>query len=236
MLPTLFFLLFGAETPDSGIVSVQREIAAADGIKGYYSTTYSKEETLYWQQIPAWIRSDAANRKVKRVLDIGCGYGTLLGFATQTYRAAGYCMDFIDYLRPAFFQPRKLTFAKGNIELDPIPWGEKFDVIVMTEVLEHFNFNPAPTLKKIHDALPRGGVLFLSTPDEKEWGREFKYYKKVSAMPMPDRSAKVVDAHVFIYSKAEVTKLLSDAGFRIEKFDYSPGVGHRHFNIMASAN
>ncbi len=166
-------------------------------------------------------------------MDIGCGCGTLLGFATQTYGAAGSCTDFIDDLRPAFSQPRKLTFSKGNIELDPIPWTGTFDAIIMTEVLEHLNFNPAPALKKIHAALPAGGVFFLSTPDEKEWGREFKYCKKISAMPMPDRAARIVDAHVFIYSKAELTKLPMDAGFRVEKLDYSPGVGDRHFNIMA---
>ncbi len=233
MLP--YFLLFLAADvlSDSRIAQVQSEIAKADGVKGYYATTYSKEETLYWKNIPEWIREDAANRKVKRVLDIGCGYGTLLGYAAQTYSAAGFCLDFNDYMRPAFSTPRNLTFRKGNIELDAIPWKEQFDTIVMTEVLEHFNFYPVPTLQKIHAALAPGGVFFLSTPDEKEWGREFKYYKTVSAMPMPDRTAKVVDAHVFIYSKTEVTKLLTDAGFRIEKFDYAPGVGHRHFNIMA---
>ena len=226
-------LLFSAIALDPRIVEVQNEIAKADGLKGYYATTYSKEEALYWKQIPGWIREDAANRKVKRVLDIGCGYGTLLGFAAQTYAAEGFCMDFNPYMRPAYSDPRKLTFRKGNIELDAIPWKESFDTIIMTEVLEHFNFNPSPTFEKIHSALAAGGVLFLSTPDEKEWGREIKYYKNISAMPMPDRTAKVVDAHVFIYSKAEITKLLTDAGFRIEKFDYSPGVGHRHFNVMA---
>ena len=236
MLPPFLLFLLGAISPDPRIAEVQSEIARADGVKGYYATTYSKEETLYWRNIPGWIREDAAKRKVKRVLDIGCGYGTLLGFASQTYGAAGFCMDFIEYLRPAFSQPRHLTLAKGNIELDAIPWKEPFDAIIMTEVMEHFNFNPAPTLKKIHDALSPGGVLFLSTPDEKEWGRELKYYKKVAEMPMPNRSAKVIDAHVFVYSRAEVTKLLTEAGFRIEKFDYSPGVGHRHFNVMAFAN
>lgn len=233
MLPLLFLFLADAVSPDPRIAQVQSEIAKADGAQGYYAKTYSKEETLYWKQIPGWIRQDAATRKVKRVLDIGCGYGTLLGFAAQTYSASGFCLDSTEYIRPAFAGPRKLVFRKGNIELDAIPWKEQFDTIVMTEVLEHFNFSPVPTLQKIYGALVPGGVLFLSTPDEKEWGREFKYYKTISAMPMPDRAAKVMDAHVFIYSKAEVTKLLNDAGFRIEKFDYAPGVGHRHFNVMA---
>jgi hypothetical protein len=50
---------------------------------------------------------------------------------------------------------------------------------------------------------------------------------------MPDRSKPVRDAHIWIYSKAELTQLLKAAGFRVEKLDYSPGVGHRHFNVVA---
>ena len=229
----LFGLLLAAQDP--ALVTIQDAIAKVDGPAGYYTTTYSKQEHLYWKNIPDWIRADAASRPVGRVLDIGCGYGTLLGFAAQVYKADGFCMDVNDYMRPPFYQPRKLKFAKANIEIDAIPWTEKFDAIIMTEVLEHFNFYPVPTLVKIREALAPGGRLYLSTPDEKEWGREFKYYKGMADMPMPDRAAKFVDAHIFVYSKVEVLKLLADAGFRVEKFEYAPGVGRRHFNVVAAS-
>ena len=98
MLP-LFLLFFApAAEPEPAIAAIQREIAQADGIGGYYDTTYSKEEFLYWKLIPGWIRADAATRKAARVLDIGCGYGTLLVFAAETYHASGSCLDVIDYL------------------------------------------------------------------------------------------------------------------------------------------
>ena len=218
----------------AGIVAIQQELAVIDGPKGYYTTTYSKEETSYWKHLPTWIEADAKTRAATRVLDIGCGYGALLAFAAKQYAASGYCMDVSEYLWPKFRDSHKLAWAKGNVELDPIPFPGTFDVIIMTEVLEHFNFQPAPTLIKIHDALAPGGLLFLSTPDAQQWGRETKYYQQLADLPPPHSSAKIVDGHIWVYSKEELLSILKSAGFRILKLEYAPGIGHRHFNIMAA--
>lgn len=212
---------------------IQDRIADSDGKTGYYNTTYRKMELLYWQKLPGWMREDAQHRHVERILDIGCGYGTLLTLATRTYNGQGYCFDISDYLKPSFARAHNLAFARGNIELDPLPWREKFDVIIMTEVLEHFNFQPLPALKKIHAALVPGGVLFLSTPDARDWGRLTKYYKHLSDLPMPDRAAPVRDAHIWIYSERELSGLLDQAGFKISRLEYSKGNGNRHFNVLA---
>ena len=104
---------------------------------------------------------------------------------------------------------------------------------MMTEVIEHFNFQPLPTLRKIHDALAPAGVFFLSTPDEHEWGRELKYYRRLADLPAADPSRKFQDGHIWIYSKSELTSLLRQAGFRVIRLEYAPGVQNRHFNIQA---
>jgi SAM-dependent methyltransferase len=217
---------------DAELTAIQEEIARADAA-GYYRSTYRKMEPLYWQMIPAWMREDAGGRKVTRILDIGCGYGTLLTLATRIYGASGYCMDLRAYLKPAFARKHDLLFARGNIELAAIPFSGKFDVVILTEVLEHFNFQPLPTLRKIHDALGPGGVLFLSTPDQRDWGPLLKFYRRLSDLPMPDPSRPIRDTHIWIYSEEEVTTLLEQAGFRLARLDYSPGNGNRHFNILA---
>jgi hypothetical protein len=38
---------------------------------------------------------------------------------------------------------------------------------------------------------------------------------------------------MWMYNKGELTGALQDAGFRIVKLTYSPGVRGRHFNIWA---
>jgi len=234
ILLALTLLLTRAETADLQLTAIEDEIARADGLEGYYATTYRKMESLYWQNIPGWLREDARTRKpAPRILDIGCGYGTLLTLAAITYRGQGYCMDARDYLKPAFARRHGLQFIRGNIELDPIPWTGKFDVIILTEVLEHFNFQPLPTLQKIHDALTDDGVLFLSTPDARDWGRLYKYYQQLSDLPMPDPHLPIRDAHIWIYNESEVTNLLQESGFEIVRLAYSKGNGNRHFNIEA---
>jgi SAM-dependent methyltransferase len=230
--------LFGAEKPasdDAELAKIQGEIARYDGLTGFYAREYSKAEPRYWTRIVPWMHQDATTRKVKRILDVGCGYGTLLALSTGIYHAQGYCFDVTDYLKPPFAKARGLAFAKGNIELDPLPWEEKFDVVVFTEVLEHFNFQPQPTLAKIHDAMNPGAVLFLSTPDARDWGRETRYYKHLSDLPMPNRSIPIRDAHIWIYDKHELLSLLEATGFQISQCDYAPGGGNRHFNIRAIA-
>jgi SAM-dependent methyltransferase len=228
---TVFAAKYNVPTPDPVIARIQDQIASLDTRGGYYSTTYRKDETLYWVNLPGWMHRDAGIHKAGRILDIGCGYGTLLAFAAELYDAEAYCMDVIHYV-PRFGEIRGFKFTSGNIQLDSVPAPGSFDVILMTEVLEHFNFDPLPTLKKIRDALAPDGVFFLSTPDADEWGRQTKYYPRLRDLPPADPSKKFVDDHIWIYNRKELFRLLADAGFRTDRFAYSPGVGHRHFNLQ----
>lgn len=226
----VFAAKYNLPAPDPAIAPIQDQIAALDSPSGYYSTRYRKDEVLYWANLPGWMRRDADHHKVERILDIGCGYGTLLAFAAEVYRGTSYCIDVTHYI-PRFGEIRGFHFTAGNIQLDPVPAPGSFDVILMTEVLEHFNFEPLPTLKKIHDALAPGGVFFLSTPDADQWGRQTRYYAHLKELPPADASRKFIDDHIWIYNRKELLNLTAEAGFRVDQFAYSPGVGHRHFNL-----
>jgi SAM-dependent methyltransferase len=216
--------------PDPALGPIQDQIATFDTPHGYYATTYRRDEALYWASIPQWMRGDAAKHKTANVLDIGCGYGTLLALAADVYHAQAHCMDVVHYM-PGFGQARGFHFTPGNIQIDPVPPPGTFDVILMTEVLEHFNFDPVPTLKKILSALAPGGVFFLSTPDAAEWGRQTKYYSRLEDLPSASSSIPFIDDHVWIYSREELLDVVQQAGFVVSRFAYSPGVGHRHFNL-----
>jgi len=214
------------------ILAAQQAVVRADAAGGFYEKSYQHAEPFYWWLIPGWMEEDAAHRRANRILDVGCGYGTLLSVATTIYGAPGYCVDVTPYLMPPVAARRHLQFARGNIELDPIPWPGHFDVIVMTEVLEHFNFQPVPTLKKIRAALAPDGLFFLSTPDAKEWGTTQKYYKRLQDIPMPSPGRAVVDDHVWQYREEELRQVLKAAGFSAVRWGHSPGTGLRHFNVV----
>ena len=220
------------------ITAIQQAIAEADGLDGYYATGYRQAETSYWQYLPAWMAAHSSKvvGHEARILDVGCGYGTLLTLAVEIYDGQGSCLDIREYLPKAVREQYGLEFVKANAELDPIPGGP-YDVIIMTEVIEHFNFHPLPTLQKLHDALAPGGRLFLSTPDSAQWGRLYDFHRSLDDIPLPPQAnetrPKTTDEHRWMYSASEITGVLEAAGFQVMKVEYSPGIRGRHFNIVA---
>lgn len=209
----------------------QHEIAKLNPHPNYLKI-YRDQEIYFWVHIPKWIMKDWANRKVKKCLDIGCAYGTLALYCKKLFNCEVYCTDYVDtYISPSLVKKYKFMFSINNIELDPFPWNDKFDVIIFTEVLEHLNFNPIPTLKKIRDLLSDNGKLYLSTPDASQWGKITKYYSCVNDMPPPRKGLPIIDDHIYQYCKSELLQILDVAGFKVKRFSYSPGKVARHFNL-----
>jgi SAM-dependent methyltransferase len=212
----------------------QEEIASLDPHPGYLKA-YRREEDRYWWHIPRWLSEDAGRRKIETVLDIGCAYGTLLLFAKELTSCHPYAIDFVSgYLSPAVIARHEIQFLVNNIELDPFPWDRRFDAIIFTEVLEHLNFCPVPTLRKIAGLLNTDGRLYLSTPDAAEWGRVTTYYSSWKDMPLPSEElrSRVVDAHIWQFDEAELTEVMAEVGLSVVQFDYAPGMGARHLNMV----
>ncbi|MHC1723464.1 MAG: class I SAM-dependent methyltransferase [Aminipila sp.] len=214
------------------IFKCQNEICKLDG-NSYYLNQYKNSEISYWSHIPQWIYEDNRQKKVTNCLDIGCAYGTLALYCKKLFNCNVYCTDFIDvHLSKTLINYYNFLFSINNIELDPFPWEEKFDVIIFTEVLEHLNFHPLPTLKKIHSLLKDDGCLYLSTPDALSWGKITTYYPSLADIPYPNKDLPLIDTHIYIYDKKEILDVLNEAGFRIKRFAYSTGhTGAKHFNL-----
>jgi len=209
------------------ITDCQEEIVQTEP-QPHYLSAYKNEEMLYWKNIPMWFYEDSLKNKIENCLDIGCAYGTLSLFAKKLFNCESYLIDFVDlYLSKKLVEDNGFHFKVNNIELDPFPWKETFDRIIFTEVLEHFNFHPVPTLKKIRSLLNGKGILYLSTPDAVQWGKVTKYYSDYYDMPTPND-------HVYQFNKDELFDVLEQSGFEIDKFDYSSGVTSRHFNLTAT--
>jgi SAM-dependent methyltransferase len=215
------------------VTTCQDEVGTSDP-HPYYLQAYRQAESTYWRQIPGWIARDVARRRPRHCLDIGCAYGTLLLYVRKLTACSAYGIDFVaNYLSPALITRNDICFAVNNVELDPFPWPLHYDVIILTEVLEHFNFHPVPTLQKIRNLLVDDGALYLSTPDASQWGRTTKYYTKLADIPppAPELHHRVVDDHVWQYTESELREVLEAADLRIRRFDYSSGVVFRHFNL-----
>ncbi len=222
---------------------IQDAVAKTDSAyEQFYEREYRPEEPLRWTKIAGWMVEDAIERQypkakpLAKILDLGCGFGTLLAFATTIYGVEGVCVDVVPYIegKDNLRELYHLSFVEGSIERDPLPGPEKFGVIIFTEVLEHLNFKPVPTLLKIWNSLEEGGTLFLSTPDsDAGWGRNYKHYQRLSDIPAVNPEAEWLDDHIWHYNKRELIGVLTDAGFKIKRIDHSYSPGGGHFNVWA---
>lgn len=232
------------------IYSTQEEIAKLSD-KGFYEKvqsgkdfsgkeisfpTYRSSEIYFWNPVTRWLYEDAQKRTISKTLDIGCGYGTLSLFTKRITGCSSFMVDFIDaYMSNKLIKKYSLNFRVANIELEPIPFKkESFDTILFTEVLEHLNFNPIPTLRKIVKVLKKDGLLYITTPDAEEWGKITTFYNNPKVMPFPNKRKKIIDAHIYQYNKKELFSLLKETGLEVVKFDYSPGYKYsgRHFCLV----
>ena len=96
-----------------------------------------------------------------RLLDVGCGHGLLLDEA----RSRGWDVVGLEpstAARAHATQALGLPVRDGTLaELEP---GERFDAVVMADVLEHVD-DPALELRRCAGALRPGGVACVVTPD-----------------------------------------------------------------------
>jgi methionine biosynthesis protein MetW len=145
--------------------------------EGYWENRY-KSNRLYREQVPARLYAvldfiEAKDPEPVRVLDMGCGEGTLgrlLGdkFSNRVYRVGLDLSDTVLQMASAHYD----EIHQVNLELDPWPEllkDEKFDYIVCVEVLEHL-FRPEKALESCKRLLIPGGTLIVSFPN-------FAFYK-----------------------------------------------------------
>lgn len=211
-------------------------ISSSEGTNLYYQHAYRDTELSYWVHIPKWIMEmKDTEHEVKRCLDIGSAYGTLAVYARSIFGCDVYATDMAStYMSQKMAQENGIKFFEHNIETDEFPWMQdtKFDIIIFTEVLEHLNLYPVPTLRKIRSQLSENGRIFLSTPDSASWGITTKYYSSLAEMPTSKKDGQeMVDDHIWQYSRDELLYVLGESGLLIEKLEYSPGVAGRHFNL-----
>lgn len=134
-----------------------------------------------------------------RLLEIGCGFGYLLEAARPffSFRAG------TDYSPGAVREAARAadTVYLGGLEaIDP---GERFDVVVLNQVIEHV-YRPVAFLRELRERLSPGGRIVLATPDMNSPLR----YLLGSRWP----SYKIPE-HVLYFDRASLTRTLREAGF-----------------------
>ena len=137
-----------------------------------------------------------------RIFDVGCFDGGLLDVAAE----AGWETWGLDYQGPAVEIAR--ANHPGRIAVGPLenyePPRQDFDVVTGVGVIEHLR-RPDALTQFAAKALKPGGILIVQTPNRGSLPAAVlgRYWPPVAA---PE--------HIWYFSRANLKRLLSDAGFR----------------------
>ena len=136
-----------------------------------------------------------------RLLDVGCGPGLLLDEA----RRRGFDVEGIELSASAAEDARGLGMRVHEVALEDFGAGEqRFDVVVLADVLEHLS-DPPSRLRQCRDLLRPGGALCVVTPDP----------SSATARLAGARWWGLIPAHTFLIPRATLRRVIRDAGFEI---------------------
>jgi SAM-dependent methyltransferase len=159
------------------------------------------------------------------IVDVGCGTGALLAELVHRDYQNLSGVDLAPLcIRAAQERVQIAQIRKHDIQFEPL-W-KRFDVVFMTEVVEHL-LDPVTGLQNVRDSLLEDGWLFLSFPNRLAWfpwfyleplGKAFRWWPWLYqwfqwfALPFEMRSLQPID---HAYSPREVSGFLKAAGFSI---------------------
>lgn len=156
----------------------------------------------------------------KKILDAGCAYG-FMSYLLTLAKMKVTALDCEFMFNEKLFKEMKIKTLKRNMETENIPG--KYDLILLMDVLEHFNYNPLPVLKKLRKV---GKAIILTTP-----AREIDYimtdkarYKDfINWKMIPNfKKYQFSDSHHHTYTLWEIKELLNEAGFKIDHYELLP--------------
>jgi 2-polyprenyl-3-methyl-5-hydroxy-6-metoxy-1,4-benzoquinol methylase len=158
-------------------------------------------------------------RPPARILDVGCGNGDFLFAAMEM----GYATLGIDVSAAAVARVRRrgLDAIQGSLAAAPLE--RAFEFVTAWDVIEHVN-DPRTFVRRSRDLLTPGGYLVLKTPDVRR-----ATIGLAMAAPRWRRGLLQLPAHLQLFNKASLARLLEDAGFsdaRVARIGPMRSLGH----------
>jgi 2-polyprenyl-3-methyl-5-hydroxy-6-metoxy-1,4-benzoquinol methylase len=163
------------------------------------------------------IRDYLSKLKVERILDVGCGKGSLLKYLNDfcdNYRLTGIDInqEYLEFARKilphAQFYVDDMSDSGKTVD-------DKFDVVISTEVIEHLP-DPRELFRFVKDRLVGEGVFIISTP--------YHGYVKNILISLFNQWDKHHHSylgrgnHIKFFSKRVIVKILNETGFDVIKF------------------
>ncbi len=160
----------------------------------------------------------------KQVLDVGCLTGYLGYFCLKKKNSTKVVG--IDFVENALKHARKLGIDAryGNVENGslPIQDSERFDVIIVSEIIEHL-VDPLVVLEKLKKVLKKNGKIIISTPNMAYF--QYRFELLMGKLPdfcefrgkYPERPYNF--QHKTLFTKKVLVETLEMAELKLKKLD-----------------
>jgi len=158
------------------------------------------------------------NKPKYRILDLGCGNGSLSNLIAQEgYQVVGVekSKSGVNLAQENFPNCKFIQGSIYNLPYDKL--GDKFDMVIATEVIEHL-FYPKELVRAAKKCLKPQGRLIITTP----YHGYFKNLILALTGKMDSHFTVLWDnGHIKFFSVATLTKLLVSEGYTDIKFNFA---------------
>jgi SAM-dependent methyltransferase len=175
----------------------------------YYSHDYDfglEDHPRSHDRVVRWVLQHMPASGDRRLLEIGCGHGHLLG----RLRERGFRVSGVEPSHRAAEHARKaygLTVACFTLEALAGPVREaRYDAVLLIQTLEHLA-NPLGALSIVRSLMASDALLFVEVPHY--FSPTGLYRARVSGRYLPSPN------HLFVYSAETLTAFMKRAGFDI---------------------
>jgi 2-polyprenyl-6-hydroxyphenyl methylase/3-demethylubiquinone-9 3-methyltransferase len=165
---------------------------------------------------PRIVHALTGERGIRRVLDAGCGNGSLSArIAAQGLDVSAFdaSTSGVEHAQRAFPGIRfEVASAYDDLRAR---FGDVFDACVCVEVIEHL-YDPRAFVGRIFEVLRPGGLFILTTP----YHGYFKNLALALTGKMDSHYTALWDGgHIKFWSRATLTSLLHERGFQVIRFE-----------------
>jgi SAM-dependent methyltransferase len=193
--------VFLPRTPD--LPEQVAALYAGDYFTGGEFGDYALQHATFARNFRAYLqRMRVAGATGGRLLEVGCAYGFFLEQAQASFEAVG-----IDVNAPAIDAAQALGVKAEFADFLTYSPAAQPDAVCFWDTIEHL-LDPRAYVSRAHRLLADGGFLFLTTGD----------IGSVVARMRGERWRMIhPPSHVNYFSRATITRLLTDAGFEVRQ-------------------
>lgn len=156
-----------------------------------------------------------------KLLDVGSYAGhVLIGAKEIGYNAYGCDIEKYCDMYRSRFESLGIDNRTCGFPQDKIPFDENyFNVVVMAEVIEHYNFHPSVVLREVFRVLKPEGRILITTPNQSRLNNRIRAFLGKSIHWDIDSGFNDM-AHFREYTGQELEQLLEQTNFKNIKSEY----------------